>query len=138
MQTPMEPQPFALEATPVTDGEVLAKWDDLVADLRSESEILAQCRSDQWPHRGGCGHIQHRESPGARIGDGLDEGGFGAEKVDESREGHPERLPAGSDSARGSRANARTGMFRPADLGQRRTQSSASRSYSQIHPGVSR
>jgi predicted transglutaminase-like cysteine proteinase len=30
----------------VTDGEVLAKWDDLVADLRSESEILAQCRSD--------------------------------------------------------------------------------------------
>jgi predicted transglutaminase-like cysteine proteinase len=46
MQTPTEPQPFALEATPVTDGEVLAKWNDLVADLRSESEILAQCRSD--------------------------------------------------------------------------------------------
>jgi predicted transglutaminase-like cysteine proteinase len=46
MQTPMEPQPFALDATPVTDGEVLVKWGDLVADLRNESEILARCRSD--------------------------------------------------------------------------------------------
>jgi predicted transglutaminase-like cysteine proteinase len=46
MQTPAEPQPFALDATPVTDGEVLDKWNDLVAEVRSESEILAQCRSD--------------------------------------------------------------------------------------------
>ena len=46
MQTPAEPQPFALDATPVTDGEALAKWNDLVADLRSESETLARCRGD--------------------------------------------------------------------------------------------
>ena len=47
----------------------------------------------------------------ACVTDGLDDGGFGAEKIDESREGHPERLPAGSDSAHGSRANARTGKL---------------------------
>lgn len=46
MQTPPEPQPFALDATPVTDGEVLDKWNDLVAEVRSESEVLSQCRSD--------------------------------------------------------------------------------------------
>ena len=42
----MPAQPFALDATPVTDGEVLDKWNELVADVRSESEILAQCRTD--------------------------------------------------------------------------------------------
>jgi hypothetical protein len=43
---PMPAQPFALNATPVTDGEVLDKWNALVADVRSESEILARCRTD--------------------------------------------------------------------------------------------
>jgi predicted transglutaminase-like cysteine proteinase len=43
-QTP--PQPFALDATPVTEGEVLDKWNDLAASLRSEAEILARCRAD--------------------------------------------------------------------------------------------
>ena len=46
MQMPMPAQPFALNATPVTDGEVLDKWNELVADVRSESEILARCRTD--------------------------------------------------------------------------------------------
>jgi predicted transglutaminase-like cysteine proteinase len=41
-QTP--PQPFALDATPVTEGEVLDKWNDLAASLRNEAEILARCR----------------------------------------------------------------------------------------------
>jgi hypothetical protein len=45
-QMPMPAQPFALNATPVTDGEVLDKWNALVADVRSESEILARCRTD--------------------------------------------------------------------------------------------
>jgi len=39
-------QPFALNATPVTEGEVIEKWDQLAANLRSESEILAGCRAD--------------------------------------------------------------------------------------------
>ena len=43
---PAPPQPFALNATPVTEGEVLEKWDRLAADLRNESEILAGCRAD--------------------------------------------------------------------------------------------
>ena len=45
-QMPMPAQPFALDATPVTDGEVLDKWNVLVADIRSESEILGRCRTD--------------------------------------------------------------------------------------------
>src|SRR5262249_3242710 len=45
-QMPMPSQPFALNATPVTEGEVLDTWNDLVADIRSESEILTRCRSD--------------------------------------------------------------------------------------------
>ena len=44
-QMPMPAQPFALNATPVTDGEVLDKWNALVADVHSESEILARCRT---------------------------------------------------------------------------------------------
>ena len=43
---PMPAQPFALDATPVTDGEMLDKWNALVADIRSESEILGRCRTD--------------------------------------------------------------------------------------------
>jgi predicted transglutaminase-like cysteine proteinase len=45
-QMPIPAQPFALDATPVTNGEVLDKWNELVADVRSESEILARCRTD--------------------------------------------------------------------------------------------
>jgi len=45
-QTPAAPQPFALNAMPVTAGEVLDKWNELAAEVRSESEILARCRSD--------------------------------------------------------------------------------------------
>jgi predicted transglutaminase-like cysteine proteinase len=45
-QTPIPAQPFALDATPVTDGEVLDKWNDLVADVHNEGEILARCRTD--------------------------------------------------------------------------------------------
>jgi predicted transglutaminase-like cysteine proteinase len=44
--TQAPPQPFALDATPVTEGEVLDKWNDLAASLRSEAEILARCRTD--------------------------------------------------------------------------------------------
>jgi predicted transglutaminase-like cysteine proteinase len=43
---PAPAQPFALNATPVTDGEVLDKWDQLAANLRDENEILARCRAD--------------------------------------------------------------------------------------------
>jgi len=31
---------------PVTDGEALDKWHQLAASLRSDSEILARCRTD--------------------------------------------------------------------------------------------
>src|SRR5271167_2353074 len=41
-QTPAAPQPFALNAMPVTAGEVLDKWNELAAEVRSESEILAR------------------------------------------------------------------------------------------------
>ncbi len=43
---PPPAQPFALNATPVIEGEVLDKWDHLAESLRSESEILARCRAD--------------------------------------------------------------------------------------------
>jgi predicted transglutaminase-like cysteine proteinase len=39
-------QPFALNTTPVTEGDVLDKWEHLAASLRGESEILARCRTD--------------------------------------------------------------------------------------------
>jgi len=45
-QTPAAPQPFALNTMPVTMGEVLDKWNELGAEVRSESEILARCRTD--------------------------------------------------------------------------------------------
>jgi hypothetical protein len=43
---PAPAQPFALDAAPVTEGELLGKWNGLVASLRGESEILAGCRAD--------------------------------------------------------------------------------------------
>ncbi len=44
--TPTPAQPFALNTAPVTDGEVLDKWNQLAGTLRSEREILARCRAD--------------------------------------------------------------------------------------------
>ena len=49
------------------------------------------------PHRRGRSDVEHGQPACTCVSDGLDNGGFAAEKVDESREGHPERLPAGYD-----------------------------------------
>jgi predicted transglutaminase-like cysteine proteinase len=46
MQTPPPEEPFGLKVESVTTGEVLNKWNGLVADIRAESEILTRCRSD--------------------------------------------------------------------------------------------
>ena len=43
---PAPARPFALDAAPVTEGELLGKWNGLVASLRGESEIHAGCRAD--------------------------------------------------------------------------------------------
>ncbi len=43
-QTPAVPEPFGLDAVPVTGGEVLTKWSGVVADIRAESDILTRCR----------------------------------------------------------------------------------------------
>jgi len=45
-QPPKEAQPFALDAEPVKEGDVLGKWNGLNADVRSENETLVRCRSD--------------------------------------------------------------------------------------------
>jgi predicted transglutaminase-like cysteine proteinase len=45
MQAPAPEEPFGLKVESVTTGEVLNKWNGLVADIRAESEILANCRS---------------------------------------------------------------------------------------------
>ena len=45
-QPPKEAQPFALDAEPVKDGDVIDKWDGLNADMRAESATLAHCRAD--------------------------------------------------------------------------------------------
>jgi len=39
-------EPFGLAATPVSGGEVLAKWNGLVADIEAESDILTRCQKD--------------------------------------------------------------------------------------------
>jgi predicted transglutaminase-like cysteine proteinase len=46
MQPPAPEEPFGLKVESVTTGEVLNKWNGLVADIRAESEILTRCRSD--------------------------------------------------------------------------------------------
>jgi predicted transglutaminase-like cysteine proteinase len=46
MQPPSPEEPFGLRVESVTMGEVLNKWNGLVADIRAESEVLARCRSD--------------------------------------------------------------------------------------------
>jgi predicted transglutaminase-like cysteine proteinase len=38
------PEPFDLMAAPVSGGELLNKWNGVVAGLRAESDILAHCR----------------------------------------------------------------------------------------------
>jgi predicted transglutaminase-like cysteine proteinase len=45
-QPAKETQPFALDAEPVKDGDVLGKWNGLNADVRSENETLVRCRTD--------------------------------------------------------------------------------------------
>jgi len=40
------PEPFGLDTVPITRGEVVRKWSDVVADIRAESDILARCRGD--------------------------------------------------------------------------------------------
>ena len=39
-------QPFGLDTSPVTAGEILAKWSGVVAEIRAESDILTRCRED--------------------------------------------------------------------------------------------
>ncbi len=43
-QTAVVPEPFGLDALPVTFGEVLTKWSGVVADIRAEGDILTRCR----------------------------------------------------------------------------------------------
>jgi predicted transglutaminase-like cysteine proteinase len=45
-QPSKDAQPFALDAEPVKEGDVLGKWDGLTADVRTENETLARCRTD--------------------------------------------------------------------------------------------
>ncbi len=42
-RVPAVPEPFGLDALPVTGGEVLTKWAGVVADIRAESDILTRC-----------------------------------------------------------------------------------------------
>jgi predicted transglutaminase-like cysteine proteinase len=37
-------EPFGLNTVPVTSGEVLTKWNGVVADIRAEREVLLRCR----------------------------------------------------------------------------------------------
>jgi predicted transglutaminase-like cysteine proteinase len=48
-QEPDAPQPFGLDARPVTEGEVLTKWSGVLADIRTESDILTRCREAAEP-----------------------------------------------------------------------------------------
>jgi predicted transglutaminase-like cysteine proteinase len=36
-------EPFGLDVVPVTGGELLTKWDNVTAEIRAESEVLAHC-----------------------------------------------------------------------------------------------
>jgi len=46
---PLAPEPFGLDALPVTGGEILTKWSGVVADIRAESDILTRCREATAP-----------------------------------------------------------------------------------------
>ena len=39
-------EPFGREAVPIADGEILTKWNGLIAEIRSESDVLTRCRED--------------------------------------------------------------------------------------------
>jgi len=45
-KSPTLAAPFGLNAVPVADGELLTNWSGVEADIRAESEILAQCREN--------------------------------------------------------------------------------------------
>ncbi len=45
-QTPAVAEPFGLPVEPVTFGQVLSKWNGLVADISADRDILARCRDD--------------------------------------------------------------------------------------------
>jgi len=42
---PAMPEPFGLNAVPVTHGALLAKWNDVAAEIRAENDVLASCRN---------------------------------------------------------------------------------------------
>jgi predicted transglutaminase-like cysteine proteinase len=46
---PAAMEPFGLPVEPVTYGQVLSKWNGLVADIGAERDILARCRDDAAP-----------------------------------------------------------------------------------------
>lgn len=46
VKLPILTQPFGLNAVRVATGELLTNWSSVKADIRAESEILAQCRED--------------------------------------------------------------------------------------------
>ena len=43
------PEPFGLNVLPVSAGELVSKWNVVVADIRAESDTLARCRDDAEP-----------------------------------------------------------------------------------------
>jgi len=48
-QPPAPPEPFGLDALAVTGGEVLTKWNGVVAAIRAEGDILTRCRDTAQP-----------------------------------------------------------------------------------------
>lgn len=48
-QAPAVAEPFGLNVTPVTSGELLSKWNGVTAEIRADSEILARCRNGSAP-----------------------------------------------------------------------------------------
>ena len=57
-----------------------------------------QRRGDQRPHRRRRGQIEGADGTRARVTDGLGNGGFGAEEIDESRKGHRNNLQLLADN----------------------------------------
>jgi hypothetical protein len=43
-----KPEPFGLDAEPVTAGAILAKWSGVEAEIRAEDEVLDRCREGAW------------------------------------------------------------------------------------------
>ena len=39
-------EPFGRDVLPVFDGEILAKWNGLINDIRNESDVLTRCHED--------------------------------------------------------------------------------------------